>query len=71
MVKVKSQKIKSFAYGENHSLIVNMFWVNSAKGFHDGSEVKNLPAIQEMQIRSLVRKDPLEKEMATHSSILA
>ena len=33
--------------------------------------VKNLPAVQEMQVRSLVREDPQEKEMATHSSILA
>ncbi len=33
--------------------------------------VKNLPATQETQIRSLGQKDPLEKEMATHSSILA
>ena len=32
---------------------------------------KNLPAIQETQVRSLGQKDPLEKEMATHSSILA
>ena len=33
--------------------------------------VKNLPAIQETQVPSLGRKDPLEKGMATHSSILA
>ena len=33
--------------------------------------VKNLPAIEETQVRSLGREDPLEKEMATHSSILA
>ena len=33
--------------------------------------VKNLPVIQEMQVPSLGREDPLEKEMATHSSILA
>ena len=32
--------------------------------------VKNLPAVQETQVRSL-GEDPLEKEMATHSSILA
>ena len=32
--------------------------------------VKNLPAIQETQVRSLGQEDPLEKEMATHSSIL-
>ena len=33
--------------------------------------VKNLPAMWEMQVRSLGREDPLEKGMATHSSILA
>ena len=33
--------------------------------------VKNLPAMQETQVQPLGRKDPLEKEMATHSSILA
>ena len=33
--------------------------------------VKNLRAVQETQVRSLGWEDPLEKEMATHSSILA
>ena len=33
--------------------------------------VKDLPAMQETQVRSLGRDDPLEKGMATHSSILA
>ena len=33
--------------------------------------VKNLPVIQETQVRSLGGEDPLEKEMATNSSILA
>ena len=33
--------------------------------------VKNLPAVQEARVRSLGREDPLEKELATHSSILA
>ena len=33
--------------------------------------VKRLPAMQETQLRSLGWEDPLEKEMATHSSILA
>ena len=32
--------------------------------------VKNLPAVQETQLQSLGWEDPLEKEMATHSSIL-
>ena len=33
--------------------------------------VKSLPAVLETQVRSLGREDPLEKEMATHSNILA
>ena len=33
--------------------------------------VKHLPAMRETRVRSLGREDPLEKEMATHSSILA
>ena len=41
--------------------------------FLGGSVVKNSPALemQEMQVQSLLWKDLLEKEMATHSSILA
>ena len=33
--------------------------------------VKNLPAMQETLVQSLGQEDPLEKEMATHFSILA
>ena len=33
--------------------------------------VKNLPAKQEMWVQSLGQEDPPEREMATHSSILA
>ena len=33
--------------------------------------VKSLPAVQETWVQFLGREDPLEKEMATHSSILA
>ena len=33
--------------------------------------VKNLPMMQETWVQSLGQEDPLEKEMATHSSILA
>ena len=43
-------------------------------GFPGGSVVKNPPAMQEtqeMQVQSLGQEDPLEKEVATHSSILA
>ena len=35
------------------------------------SVVKNPPAVQETQVQSLGQEDPLEKEMATHSGILA
>ena len=44
------------------------FW-----SFPGGSVVKNPPAVQETQetwVQSLGQEDPLEKEMATHSSIL-
>ena len=33
--------------------------------------VKNLPGMQDTRVQSLGREDPLEKEMATHSCILA
>ena len=39
--------------------------------FSGGSAVKNLPVMQEMQVQPLGLEDPLEEEMATHSSILA
>ena len=39
-------------------------------GFPGGSVVKNPTAKQEMQVQSLGWEDPLEKELATHSSIL-
>ena len=40
-------------------------------GFPGGSVVKNLPAKQETLVGFLGQEDSLEKEMATHSSILA
>ena len=39
-------------------------------GFSGGQEVTHLPAIQEIWVQSLGQEDPLEKGMATHSSIL-
>ena len=38
---------------------------------YSAQAVKNLPVVQETRIWSLRWEDPLEKEMATHSSILA
>ena len=43
---------------------------SSIPGF-PAQTVKNLPAMQETQVRSLNWENPLEKEMAIHSSILA
>ena len=44
---------------------------NSKIGLPGGSAVKSLPAMQEMQVQYLGWEDPLEKELAIHSSILA
>ena len=41
------------------------------RGFPVAQTVKNLPAMQETQVPSLGQEDPLEKGMATYSSILA
>ena len=43
---------------------------NTNRGFPGGSVVKNLPAKQKLWVRSLGQEGPLEKEVATHSSIL-
>ena len=64
------------------NLLINLIWLCSSVlylmtgtpkiwGLPWGSVVKNLPAIQETQIWFLGWEDPLEKGMATHSSILA
>ena len=39
--------------------------------FPSGSDSKDLPAMEETQVQSLGPEDPREREMATHSSILA
>ena len=52
---------------ESLSFLIEMELI---QGFPGGSVVKNPPAIQEMQVRSLNREDPLEREMATHPCIL-
>ena len=45
---------------------LNVYW-----GFPGGSDVKHLPARREARLQFLGWEDPLEKKMATHSSILA
>ena len=48
-----------------------LYWSIANCTFLVAQMVKNTPAIQETWVRSLGRKDPPEKGMATHSSILA
>ena len=45
--------------------------VSSSRASLVAQMVKNLPVIQETRVQSLGQEDPLEKEMATHSNILA
>ena len=55
-------------------MILLLSKVVTGKVFPGGSVVKNLPAVQETQetwVQSQGQEDPLEKRMATHSSILA
>ena len=53
------------------SLIPLCLRTTCSSGFPGSSVVKNLPAMQEMQVRSLGWKDALEMGMATHSSVFA
>ena len=52
-------------------LIFNCFVYIKFGAFLVAQSVKNLPAMQETQVQFQGWEDPLEKEMATHSSILA
>ena len=45
-----------------------IYWILSLSV---AQRVKRLPAMRETRVQSLGREDPLEKEMATHSNILA
>ena len=47
-------------------VVIMLFWASLV-----AQMVENLPAVWETQTRSLGWEDPLEEEMATHSSILA
>ena len=40
-------------------------------GFPDGSDGKEFPSMKETSVRSVGQENPLEKEMATHSTIIA
>ena len=51
-----------------NTLIFKCSVINSVE-LPGGSVIKNLPAVQEARVQSLGREDPLEQEMANHSSI--
>ena len=60
------------SYFYNHNILVTIYWVSTIwRASLVAQRVKRLPARRETQIQSLGREEPLEKEMATHSSILA
>ena len=48
------------------AVIIGFVWVSLI-----AQAVKNLPSMQEMWVQSLAQENPLEEEMATHSSIVA
>ena len=62
---------KSTSFKKNVSYKSRQNWKITIYSPLVAETVKRLPAIQETWIRSLGREDPLEKEMATHSGILA
>ena len=53
------------------TLPLSLCFKETLRAFPVAETIKNLPAMQETQVQSLGWEDPLEKEMATHSSILA
>ena len=58
--------------GKTDNKHLSTIYTNGYKGVSLVAQtVTNLPAMQETWVRSLDREDPLEKKMATHSSILA
>ena len=62
-------KRHDFKVWQTHTYHFYKLW--DAWAFLVAQKIKNLLAMWNAQVRSLCREDPLEKEMATHSSILA
>ena len=65
------ESLLGIAFDFSHYADKTIKHCNIHAGFPGGSMVKNLPAMQETRVQSLGWEDPLEKKMATHSSILA
>ena len=69
LFNILSRFVIAFLPRSKHLLIS---WLQSqSEGFRVAQMVKRLPAMWETWVRSLGREDPLEKEMASHSSTLA
>ena len=62
--------LKTHTHSQDYILLYRVV-LQDLGGLPGGSVVKNLPAMQETLVWSLRQKDPLEKGMAAHSSILA
>ena len=62
-IKIAGRNINNFRYADETTLMAE-------KTYLVAQTVKCLPAMWETWVWSLGREDPLEKEMATHSSIL-
>ena len=54
-----------------HLRLIKRVIINILRASLAAQMLKTLPAVQESQVQSLGREDALEKEMATHFSILA
>ena len=68
--RLKLFDMYQFHFGNFYGCTTLLFF-NWSRGLLGWLSDKNLPAKQEMQVQSLDWEDTLEKEMATHSSILA
>ena len=65
-MKTRSQLYYWFCELEQINLSIPRFWASPV-----AQTMKSLPAMQETGVQSLGQEDPLEKEMATHTSIVA
>ena len=72
--QITHSKSTKWPLGQKEGTVLHICWfchLDSVPGIAGGSVVKNPPVKQQIWVQSLRQEDPLEKEMATHSSILA
>ena len=70
-VGMYAMRQKTFWKTLSHPSHIYWSYLDKRPGFPGAPVVKNLPPMQEIQVQSLGQEDPLEKEMATHSSVFA